>query len=85
MILHVGVVLSQVPKSGPGAPSIGTNTNGQRPRVFSASCEVVAGQISAFELQHEVFPLGGEGRELVAQFFGQVGEALGFGGGDVDG
>ena len=32
MILHVCIVLSQVPKSGPGAPSIGTNTNGQRPR-----------------------------------------------------
>ena len=29
MILHVGVVLSQVPKSGPGATSMGANASGE--------------------------------------------------------
>ena len=41
-------------------------------------------RLRAFELQHQLFPLAGEGGQLRAQVCGQLGQPLGFRGGDVD-
>jgi hypothetical protein len=45
-------------------------------RARSSSC--------AFKLQHQFFPLGGEGTELCTKAGGEISEALRFSGGDVD-
>ena len=38
----------------------------------------------AFQLRHQLFPLGGQRGQLPAKLLGQRGQALGFGGRDVD-